>query len=193
MIPSQSAEIRNKEYRHGLIAAQIDIDVPLQLRALRKQRGWSQPKLAERTGMKQSRFPLMEKPGGAHFTLQTLRRLAEAFDVALIVRFAPFSELLDWSEHFNPDGFSVPGFDDEFACHKHKNEDIKGFASIVQAPAEGNNPKTLPKDAWKQEVDAMDRRNNLDEIVAHGQDTTDGMALAQGGFLVYDNRVNHHG
>src|SRR5262249_12867648 len=97
----QSVEIQDKEYRHGLIAAQIEVDLPLQLKALRKQRGWSQPEMERRTGMKQSRFPLMERPGGAHFTLDTLRRLAEAFDVALIVRFAPFSEFLNWSQEFN--------------------------------------------------------------------------------------------
>ena len=109
---SQS-EIRNREYRHGLVAAQIEIDLPLQLRALRKQRGWTQPEMAERTGMKQSRFPVMEKPGGARFNLDTIRRLAEALDVAVIVRFAPFSELVDWSNNFNPDTFTVPSFEEE--------------------------------------------------------------------------------
>ena len=116
---SKSPEIRDKEYRHGLVAAQIDIDLPLQLKALRNQRGWSQPELAQRTGMKQPRFPLMEKPG-ARFTIETLRRLAEAFDVALIVRFAPFSELLEWSEGFNPDKFRVPAFEEEFEGLQHQ-------------------------------------------------------------------------
>jgi transcriptional regulator with XRE-family HTH domain len=112
----QSAEIRDQEYRHGLIAAQIEVDLPLQLKALRKQRGWSQPEMEKRTGMKQSRFPLMERPGGAHFTLDTLQRLAEAFDVALIVKFAPFSEFLDWSKNFNPETFAVPSFAEEIGC-----------------------------------------------------------------------------
>lgn len=112
----QSAEIRDKQYRHGLIAAQIEVDLPLQLKALRKERGWSQPEMERRTGMKQSRFPLMERPGGASFTLDTLRRLAEAFDVALIVRFAPFGEFLDWSKDFNPETFTVPSFGQQADC-----------------------------------------------------------------------------
>lgn len=116
MTINQSAEILNREYRHGLVAAQIEIDLPLQLRALRKKRGWTQPEMAERTGMKQSRFPLMERPGSARFNLETLRRLAEAFDVALIVRFAPFSELLDWSKAFSPDAFDVPSFEEELGA-----------------------------------------------------------------------------
>ena len=112
----QSAEIQDKEYRHGLIAAQIEVDLPLQLKALRKQRGWSQPEMERLTGMKQSRFPLMERPGGARYTLDTLRRLAQALDVALIVRFAPFSEFLAWSKDFNPETFAVPSFKEEISC-----------------------------------------------------------------------------
>ena len=110
---SSSAEIMNKQYRHGLVNAQIEVDLPLQIRALRKQLVGTQPELEKLTGMKQSRISAMEKPGGAHFTLETLRRLAEAFDVALVVRFAPFSELLDWSDRFSPDEFRVPSFEQE--------------------------------------------------------------------------------
>jgi hypothetical protein len=39
--------------------------------------------------------------------------LAEAFDVALIVRFGSFGELLDWSDQFSPDDFQVPSFEQE--------------------------------------------------------------------------------
>jgi transcriptional regulator with XRE-family HTH domain len=111
-----SAELMNKEYRHGLVNAQIEVDLPLQIRALRKQLVGTQPDLSKLTGMKQPRISAMEKPGGAHFTLETLKRLAEAFDVALIVRFAPFGELLNWSGKFNPDTFQVPNFAAEMAA-----------------------------------------------------------------------------
>ena len=105
--------MKEKAYRHGMVAAQIEIDIPLQIRALRKSREMTQPKLAELTGMRQPRISAMEKPGGAHFTLETLKRVAEAFDVALIVQFAPFSELMGWSDKFNPDDFAVPSFEEE--------------------------------------------------------------------------------
>lgn len=105
--------MKDKAYRHGMVNAQIEVDLPLQIRALRKQRGWTQPKLATEAEMKQPRISNMERPGGVHFTLETLRRLAEAFDVAFIVRFAPFSELLRWSHDFSPDAFVVPSFNDE--------------------------------------------------------------------------------
>jgi transcriptional regulator with XRE-family HTH domain len=105
--------MQDKEYRHGFVNAQIEIDLPFQIRALRKQRELTQPQLADLTGMKQSRISKMEKPGAAHFTLETLRRLAKALDVALLVRFAPFRELVAWSHEFNPDSFVVPSFDVE--------------------------------------------------------------------------------
>ena len=114
-------EIRNKEYRHGLVNAQIEIDLPLQIRALRKQLVGTQSELACLTGMKQARISDMEKPGKVHFSLETLRRLAEAFDVALVVRFAPFSEFLDWSGNFNPDTFHVPGFTQEAAISERQH------------------------------------------------------------------------
>lgn len=112
--------MRDKEYRHGLVNAQIEVDLPLQLRAIRKQQDLKQPQLADRAGMKQSRISKMEKPGGAHFTLETLKRLAKALDVALIVRFAPFSELVRWSEGFDPDSFSVPKFEDDLGFIERK-------------------------------------------------------------------------
>jgi transcriptional regulator with XRE-family HTH domain len=107
------SDMQDKDYRHGLIDAQIEIDLPFQIRALRKQEELTQPQLAELSGMKQSRISKMEKPGGARFTLETLRRLAKALDVALVVRFAPFGELVEWSNEFDPDSFAVPSFDEE--------------------------------------------------------------------------------
>jgi transcriptional regulator with XRE-family HTH domain len=108
----QVEAMKDKGYRHGMVNAQIEIDLPFQIRALRKQRGWTQPELAAKTGMKQPRISNMEKPGVTHFSLETLRRLAEAFDVALVVRFAPFSEL-HWSQSFSPDEFAVQSFGEE--------------------------------------------------------------------------------
>lgn len=109
----QIQEMKNRAYRHGVVNAQIEIDLPLQIRALRKQRNWTQPQLAAITAMKQPRISNMEKPGKTHFSLETLRRLAEAFDVALAIRFAPFGELLEWTDRFSPDDFHVPSFEQE--------------------------------------------------------------------------------
>jgi transcriptional regulator with XRE-family HTH domain len=136
---SNSEEMMNKEYRHGLVNAQIEIDLPLQIRALRKQLVGNQPDMAKLTGMKQSRVSMMEKPGGVHFTLETLRRLAKAFDVALIVRFAPFSELLAWSGEFSPDTFRVPSFAQEIEARQTESQFVRK-ANIAAASVQSTIP-----------------------------------------------------
>jgi len=116
------AKLRNKEYRDAFIGSQISIGLPFQIRALREQRGWKQSQLAEKTGMLQPRISAMESPGGAKFTLETLRRLASAFDVALMVKFVPFSDLLRWSEEFNPDRFTIASFEEDAGLIERKPE-----------------------------------------------------------------------
>ena len=116
-------KLESKEYRDAFIGSQISVGLPFQIRALREQRVWKQSQLAERTGMLQPRISAMESPGGARFTLETLRRLASAFDVALMVRFVPFSELLNWSEEFNPDTFAVASFADDIPLIERKPQE----------------------------------------------------------------------
>jgi transcriptional regulator with XRE-family HTH domain len=107
------ARLKNKRYRDAFVASQISVGLPFQIRALREQRGWKQAHLAEKAGMLQPRISAMESPGGAKFNLETLRRLASAFDVGLAVRFVPFSDLVGWSERFSPDDFKIPSFSEE--------------------------------------------------------------------------------
>ena len=104
---------KGKEHRAAFVGSQISIGIPFQIRALRKQRKWDQRKLADKAGMLQPRISAVEKPGYGNLTLETLKRLAAAFDVALVVRFAPFSELIRWSDKFSPDDFNALGFDEE--------------------------------------------------------------------------------
>ena len=99
--------IRNKGYRHLSASAQLEVDLPIQIRAYRKQKGLTRPKPADLADMGVSRIKAMEEPGGASFSLETLCRLAEAFDVALIVRFRSFDELAERSIEFSPDDFAV--------------------------------------------------------------------------------------
>jgi transcriptional regulator with XRE-family HTH domain len=109
------AELREKAYRDAYVASQIRMTLPLQVRGLRKRREWTQPELAEHAGMAQPRISELEKPGERRLTIETLLRLASAFDVALQVRFVPFSELIDWSEDLDIDNFAVQPFDAEVA------------------------------------------------------------------------------
>lgn len=66
------------------------------MRSIREKLGWSQEQLAIAAGMNQNAISRLESFSYGKATLTTLKRLAAALDVALIVRFAPFSELTDW-------------------------------------------------------------------------------------------------
>lgn len=110
-------EMREKAYRDAYVGSQIRMTLPLQIRGLRKSLGdeWTQHKLAARAGMAQPRISELETPGERRLTIETLLRIASAFDVALQVRFLRFSELIDWSEGLDIENFAVPPFDLELA------------------------------------------------------------------------------
>ena len=106
-------KLRNKAHRDGYMEAQLSIEVPFQIRALRKARGWTQAQLSERCGIPQARISYVEQPGRDPLSLRTLYRLASAFDVGLLVQFVSFSELVRREAEFNPETFRVISFKDD--------------------------------------------------------------------------------
>lgn len=106
-------KLRNKAYRDGYTEGQLSIEVPFQIRALRKARGWTQTQLAERCGIPQARISHIEQPGRDPLSLRTLHRLASAFDVGLLVQFVSFSELVHREAAFNPETYRVTSFEDD--------------------------------------------------------------------------------
>jgi transcriptional regulator with XRE-family HTH domain len=121
----------NKKNREAFVSASVDQTIPFQIRALRlsEERNWTQKELATRAGMKQERISVCENPNYGKFSLQTLKQLASAFDVALIVRFAPFSELVEWESNLSPESLNVKNFDKEKDYFKEKEE--SEFASSI--------------------------------------------------------------
>ena len=98
----------DKEYRHHYIAKQIQQMLAIQIRLLREREGLSQAALGERADIAQPQISRLEDSDKPGVTLATLERIAEAFDVGLVVHFAPFSEIVDWNA-----GLPVPGLDNE--------------------------------------------------------------------------------
>jgi transcriptional regulator with XRE-family HTH domain len=106
-------KMSNKEYRDNFVAANLSTGIAAQIQTLREDRGWTQTQLGEKAGMTQARISLLEDPGYDKYTFSTLRRIGAALDVALIARFARYSELADWVANLNPRKLSVPSFDDD--------------------------------------------------------------------------------
>ena len=84
-------------------SADVGTGLAFQIRALREKHGWTQEQLAEYIGKQQETISQWENPAYGNYTLNTLRNLAAAFDVALMVKFAPFSELRDWVLNLTPE------------------------------------------------------------------------------------------
>lgn len=154
------AKLKNKKYRDAFVASQISVGLPFQIRALREQRGWKQSTLAAKAEMLQPRISAMESPGSAKFNLETLRRIASAFDVALVVRFVPFSELVDWSDNFDPDSFEVPEFEKDSDLKepiKSTIQDFNSYAHAIRLRADVVN-------TWRSESTATSIMGFVDEV-----------------------------
>lgn len=108
-------KLTNKGFRDAFISEEIDVGLPMQLREMRESRGWTQGDVAKQIGTKQPRFSVMEKLGYGNFALNTLKKLASVFDVALIVSFVPYSEIIDFTETLSRKRLAIPSFCDEYA------------------------------------------------------------------------------
>ena len=103
--------LMDKESRDYFVEDHIDEGVAFQIRATREARGWTQQELGRRAGrMAPERVSQVEDPNYGRLTLRTLKRIASALDVALIVRLAPYSELVDWT---NAVQMAVPSFGED--------------------------------------------------------------------------------
>lgn len=105
--------INSKNSRAAYLRASISVNLSSQIRALRRRQPMTQLELAQAADMKQPRICAMEKPGATKFNLETLIRLAAAFKVGLIVRFASFGEVLDWENGYSQDSFDVTSIDED--------------------------------------------------------------------------------
>ncbi|MFT4036838.1 MAG: helix-turn-helix transcriptional regulator [Thermomicrobiales bacterium] len=106
--------LQDREYRELFVAEEIATGLPMQVLAMRRDRGWSQDELARRAGVSLETIQQLEQlDSGASFPVDLLQRLAAAFDVALVVRFEPYSRLVDWAANLAPTDMAVPAFDDD--------------------------------------------------------------------------------
>ena len=110
-------KMRDKPYRDTFVAAHLSTNIAAQIQTIREQRGWTKKQLAQEAGMSPSRITVMEDPSYEKFTQTTLKRLASAFDVALITRFIPFSDLVDWVADLSPAKLQAPEYEKDSLSH----------------------------------------------------------------------------
>lgn len=104
--------LEDEEYRREF-NTDVDTGLAFQIKLLREKNGWTQEELAQRAGSKQETISQWENPNYGRYTLKTLKSLASAFDVGLMVRFVPFSELVLWNATLTPQRLAPPSFNEE--------------------------------------------------------------------------------
>jgi len=114
MAAAPPPEWHDQEYRQAYMGAAIDQGIAWQVRVNREERGWTQAELAKLVGTGQSAISKLEDPESGDVRLSTLRKVANAFDCALIVRLASYSELANLSENLSPDRLYASSFEDEY-------------------------------------------------------------------------------
>lgn len=91
---AQSRKLAKPAYRQAMVDAEIRHGLADQIRAMRERAGWSQADLARRIGTSQPNVARMEATRDKYLSLPSLLSVAKVFDVGLLVRFVPFSEVV---------------------------------------------------------------------------------------------------
>ncbi|MGZ8918914.1 MAG: helix-turn-helix domain-containing protein [Methylobacter sp.] len=113
-------EFQDKEYAHAYMEEFLNMHIAAQIKTLREQRGWSQEQLAAASGMKQERISKLEDVEYDAWTIKTLNKLSEAFDLTLKVSFENFSSgILDAAK-----------ISSESLKRTSREEDLKTFNSV---------------------------------------------------------------
>jgi transcriptional regulator with XRE-family HTH domain len=115
-------EFHDKEYRHAYADESLSTYIATQIKVLREQRHLTQRELAERAGMAQPRIAVMEDINYSSWSISTLRRLAQAFDIRLSVKFENFSSLIPEIETLGRDALERDSFADDAWFHKKETQ-----------------------------------------------------------------------
>jgi transcriptional regulator with XRE-family HTH domain len=94
--------LNSQDFRDAYVFEHLKTGIAYQSRAMRDECGWTQSKLGEEAGKPRNVITRIEDPNYGQLSLQTLREIASAFHVALLVKFVPFSRLLEEYDDVSP-------------------------------------------------------------------------------------------
>jgi transcriptional regulator with XRE-family HTH domain len=106
-------DLKNKEYRDAFVEESISVGISFQIKALREQRNLTQEDFEKKSGMKQSQVSLLENPNHSGFSIATLEKIAAIYDVGLMVRFVPISDLVKWELNLDSESLKALSYKDD--------------------------------------------------------------------------------
>lgn len=125
---------KSEKYRSAFAMAQFKRLVPFQIRALRKQRGWSQETLAGHANVTQGVISRAEDSDNGNLTVNTILRIADGFGVVFVGKFVPYSEFIRWYEELSENLPPTPSFEQEYPPAL---EGIPPYVADLQSAGQG--------------------------------------------------------
>lgn len=154
--------------KEAYVEAELVNGLAHQIRILREQRGWTQKELAKRLSTTQNTISRLEDPSYGRYTFRTLLGLSKAFDVALFVRYLPFSKFMAETWGTRPENFEAASYDEEASLIQFFSEEKRNG----EQPQLYENMRT-EKPALIQFLDSMPR----ERLVTHKDITVRGETI----------------
>jgi transcriptional regulator with XRE-family HTH domain len=126
-------DFKDPEFRNIYANESLNTWIATQIKVLRESRGMTQSELAEAAGMRQSAVSRLEDVDYSNWTLKTLRRLAEAMDVRLSVKFETFSSLIHEIESLSRDNLDRPTFNNDVGMKRLETKSMSAQTPISVA------------------------------------------------------------
>lgn len=157
-----TTEFRDEEYAHAYMESHAVSRIAAQIFALRKQRGWTQRQLSQKSGVAQERISKIESADFTSLTMSTLQKFSRAFDVDMTVSFRPFSQGIMDVVNLNAECLQVENREADLAafCRMNVNERRDGSlftylvpdgmpSIVVTSSQNGQMERLVPGEQWQ--------------------------------------------
>jgi len=136
-------ELRDPEYSEGYTESFLNSYIATQIKVIREQRGMKQADLAREVGTTQTAISRIENVNYSSWSIKTLKKLARAFRIRLMVSFETYGTLPDEVRRFSQESLrrvereSDPGLLERKPSHREGVEDVavQAIASVMGANA----------------------------------------------------------
>ena len=135
--------LANKEYREALAIEHVNTTLAIQIRKMRESHQWRQNDLATLLGKHQETISQWENPDYGRHTITTLKALAATLDVALLIKFIPFSELVRDMLNLSEIRLSPPSFSEE---HNHAQALVSEASNLAADTKDKDVYEVMPTD-----------------------------------------------